>query len=756
MEARSFRIMLTKDEKPICLTRCNDNLPIEIPATWAIVKYEKSSDLQGNSLPQFRLFPDPQNSHQKKEWGDFLSYLKRRGKAAIVNTNYCSFYIVAPDGERECAHCIVLLCMKNPVLASDYPKNGGHAAVHSHPRNSVCSHNSYQESSKSGRALQDKQTSTHPSPSTASSLVERIVVPESSRNNFGDDTPDNPCKSVIVAKVVDSNRNDMKMCRGTTVPVLDKIIDNNLAKTNPSYLTTLGQTHSAWIFGAIAELVDNSRDAHATRLDISVDLLYSKNDEMEIPVLSIIDDGDGMTHSEILRMLSFGHKQANGEDPDRIGRFGIGFKTGAMRLGRDALVLTQSSRSRSVAFLSQSYNDNKDNIEIPIVSYSKNGRYMELDLTIQSEEYANFNLSAIKEFSPFNEYLLGEQLGLFGKDGTGTQIFIWNLDKWGSDYTLEWVDGKDAESYNGQGDILIRSRRIRSRLGQISREVPLDYSLQAYLEVIFLNPLMKIFVQCSLVRSYPLEMSLSRTVTLKGSIMARPIQLILGQSQVECNRMNSGVFLYWNGRLIEAYKRVGGMKHNGDVGRGVIGVSDITYMMVNGKGQEWVLNSKQGFQDCEAYAKLEDWLGIKFNEYWDENFDNLNLVTEGGEYEPDHKWVHCDNCLKRRMLTAGFNIKSLSSSQWFCYMAPFNGTCQDPEQVTGAEIVTVAATRYQHSAELLQTKSVQSSALPQVHVNDGSGLESRPRDPWRRNAVAKRRERGPKERSPVKIPKRSD
>ncbi|KAK8936549.1 hypothetical protein KSP39_PZI012592 [Platanthera zijinensis] len=29
----------------------------------------------------------------------------------------------------------------------------------------------------------------------------------------------------------------------------------------------------------------------------------------------------------------------------------------------------------------------------------------------------------------------------------------------------------------------------------------------------------------------------------------------------------------------QAYKRVGGMKHNGDVGRGVIGVSDITYMM---------------------------------------------------------------------------------------------------------------------------------------------------------------------------------
>lgn len=34
--------------------------------------------------------------------------------------------------------------------------------------------------------------------------------------------------------------------------------------TNPSYLRTLGQAH-AWAFGAIAELVDNSRDARASR-----------------------------------------------------------------------------------------------------------------------------------------------------------------------------------------------------------------------------------------------------------------------------------------------------------------------------------------------------------------------------------------------------------------------------------------------------------------------------------------------------------
>ena len=43
-------------------------------------------------------------------------------------------------------------------------------------------------------------------------------------------------------------------------------------------------------------------------------------------------------------------------------------------------------------------------------------------------------------------------------------------------------------------------------------------------------------------------------------------------------------------------------------------------------GITWVLNSKQGFQDCEIYAKLEEWLGSKTDEYWDTNFDSLNLV----------------------------------------------------------------------------------------------------------------------------------
>lgn len=41
--------------------------------------------------------------------------------------------------------------------------------------------------------------------------------------------------------------------------------ERNYVIAHPSYLKTLGQAHSSWIFGAIAELVDNSRDAKATK-----------------------------------------------------------------------------------------------------------------------------------------------------------------------------------------------------------------------------------------------------------------------------------------------------------------------------------------------------------------------------------------------------------------------------------------------------------------------------------------------------------
>ncbi|MFS7928338.1 putative morc, S5 domain 2 protein [Helianthus anomalus] len=111
-------------------------------------------------------------------------------------------------------------------------------------------------------------------------------------------------------------------------------------------------------------------------------------------------------------------------------------------------------------------------------------------------------------------------------------------------------------------------------------QVPLDYSVISYLEVIFLDPRMKIKVQGSLVKSRPLAKFLHKTSIENGFVSEKPVQLILGHSQLGLEQGNCGIFLYWHGRLIEAYKRVGSMILNGENSHGLVGVIDVTDVMV--------------------------------------------------------------------------------------------------------------------------------------------------------------------------------
>ncbi|KAM7523934.1 hypothetical protein LguiA_013836 [Lonicera macranthoides] len=642
-------VLLMKDQKSICQTKCHKPT-FRMPPILEIEKgfgHKSDNILQG--LPRCLLHPDPVDSRQKQEWIKFLSFLQEHKRVAIAVTGSCDYYILPPNEASKFGHAFVLYRMKTANHAVDACFDG------------------------------KRQSSVGESVESGSRMVEKKCYSDHKFQDIGDQhAPESG---------VENNSKSENDVLGENGP-----LEKNYVRAHPSYLKTLSQAHSGWIFGAVAELVDNSRDANATRLEISIDLIYSKNAGKEIPMLSVVDDGHGMTHREIVRMLAFGHKQPDADDADHIGRFGIGFKTGAMRLGKDALVLTQTSNSRSIAFLSQSLNEGKDNLEIPIVSYCRKGQFMEVDTSVQTEALAKFNLKAIKEFSPFNKYLIGEKVGLFEAEGTGTQIYIWNLDEWGSNYFLEWNNGMSGGSSFHQGDIFIRSRRSRSRPGQMTRLVPLDSSLRTYLEVIFLDPRMKIHVQGSLVKSIPLAKSLNKTVVENGIIMGKPVQLTLGRCQLEWEQANCGIFLYWHGRLIEAYKRVGSMIHNGDKSHGIIGVVDVTELMNDGNGRVWVHSNKQGFQDCEAYAQLEEWLGVRADKYLDENVDKLQVKKGGPLCKPDHEWVQCDKCRKWRMLSADFDSKTLPQ-EWFCYMKPFVGNCEMPEQKVERGVITICAKR---------------------------------------------------------------
>eukprot|EP00268_Persea_americana_P025384 TRINITY_DN2474_c0_g1_i6.p1 TRINITY_DN2474_c0_g1~~TRINITY_DN2474_c0_g1_i6.p1 ORF type:complete len:778 (-),score=125.89 TRINITY_DN2474_c0_g1_i6:486-2819(-) len=670
-------VILKKDDKTISRVRCL-NPPAEVFVNfstclriWTVCEIKPVTKYSLSGLPTFFLSPEPRNTYERKEWCIFSAFLQKNNRVAVVPSFTCVFYILPPHKGSDYSHVEVLYRSKVALCESNIQGPASQdllqkTMTHVDPgiRLSGCSLDRKKLDSFGKDGLLVRHAS-HVCHQSTHCLEEE----------FGDSSDVNiRCNDSLLrdssARVKRSSANvDLPQIVNELTPQEsregvhdqeDACLKRNFIRADPTYLRTLSQAHSGWIFGAVAELVDNSRDAKATRLNISIESLYSKKAAEMIPVLSFVDDGHGMSHVDVVRMLSFGHKQPDGDDPDHIGRFGIGFK----------------------------------NVEIPIVSYCKKGNFMEVDTRIHSEEAANCHLKAIKEFSPFNEYSIGQKLGLFDEMGTGTQIYIWNLAKWGSDHSLEWLAGKisDHSSYQTQGDILVRSKRIRSRPGQISQKVPLDYSLQAYLEVIFLEPRMKIYVQGSLVKSRPLAKSLNKTVMVTGDIMGVTVQLTLGLSQIEWERMNCGMFLYWHGRLIEAYKRVGGMVHNADMGRGVIGVIDVMDLMNDRNDQVWVHSNKQGFQDCEPYAKLEDWLGNKSDEYWDANFDALQLAKGDARYMPDHEWVQCDKCRKWRILNNGFDSESLPAV-WFCYMPPFNGECRTPEQKVGQGIVILASKR---------------------------------------------------------------
>ncbi|KAL6603820.1 hypothetical protein ACP70R_044181 [Stipagrostis hirtigluma subsp. patula] len=680
--ASSNYVLLQKDCKNICRARVCDLLPIEVPFEWPIVKFVPANACQKSACSRFSLLPAPEDSRQNLEWGKFMRFLWDHKRAGIVAFGSSTLHILAsqPDENTKFARA-ELMYEHEQNVSGDCKQTAGTSVTHVNiPKSSKKSE--FQHSSRNPKPYFNEEmceSVLNPTEMDTSHKHQELLVTEAHRSVL---------QSSPFEAVEDGFRVLNPLAKKGTAAI------ENFFKISFSFLQTLGEAHSCWTFGALSELIDNSRDAGTSRLKIFIESMFWWKENREIPVLCVIDDGHGMTYADMMRMVTLGHQGPNERGPDKIGKFGVGFKTGAMNLGKEAIVLTQTKSSKSVAFLSQSFNQEKTITEIPVVTYRKNRGYMEFDLSVQSKDVAEYNLDAIKKFSPFNEYSFGEKLGLYGNDGTGTQVYIWDLAKWGADYTLEWNSGKSTENpvHNGRGDILIRERRARSRPGQTNNKVLLDYSLQSYLEVMFLNPRMKITVQGSLVNSRPLAKTLNKTSVISGEIMGRPIQLTLGMSKVEWDRMNCGIFLYWRGRLIEmSYKRVGGQKHSADMGRGLIGVADITDLDY-GDGHALVLNNKQGFRDCEMYVKLVEWLGRKVDEYWSTRFDNLELREGGENYKADHEWVQCYSCRKWRVLPAGFNSETLPD-EWFCKMPPFNGRCDIPEQKMARGVVVVGEKR---------------------------------------------------------------
>ncbi|XP_061647948.1 MORC family CW-type zinc finger protein 3a isoform X2 [Phyllopteryx taeniolatus] len=197
-----------------------------------------------------------------------------------------------------------------------------------------------------------------------------------------------------------------------------------LSTLSPKYLHTNSTSHT-WPFSAIAELIDNAYDPDVLANAFWIDKTVVKGHDC----LSFMDNGNGLDHEAMHKMLSFGYSDkvsVKGVEP--IGMYGNGFKSGSMRLGRDAIVFSRSKNASCVGMLSQTYLEkiNAQQIIVPIVCFE----HTDGNLCVREEHRAS--LQDILHYSPFvtETDLLTEISAITSTCSTattGTRIIIWNL-----------------------------------------------------------------------------------------------------------------------------------------------------------------------------------------------------------------------------------------------------------------------------------------------------------------------------------------
>uniref|UniRef100_A0A8C4UA45 MORC family CW-type zinc finger 3 n=1 Tax=Falco tinnunculus TaxID=100819 RepID=A0A8C4UA45_FALTI len=446
----------------------------------------------------------------------------------------------------------------------------------------------------------------------------------------------------------------------------------------PKFLHTNSTSHT-WPFSAIAELIDNSYDPDVSAKQIWIDKTVI-NDNI---CLTFTDNGNGMNSEKLHKMLSFGFSEKsvmNGRVP--VGLYGNGFKSGSMRLGKDAIVFTKNGETMSVGMLSQTFLEvtKAEHVMVPIVTF--NNQHI---LSISDPAESKNSLKAILTHSLFSseEKLLAELDAIIGKKGT--RIIIWNLrrdknEKTEFDFDKDKYDIRIPEDLDETGK---RGYKKQERLDQIVPES--DYSLRAYCSILYLKPTMQIILRGQKVKTQLVSKSLAfieRDIYRPKFLNAKTVRITFG---FNCrNKDHYGIMMYHKNRLIKAYERVGCQLKANNMGVGVVGIIECNFLKPT--------HNKQDFDYTNEYRLTIAALGEKLNDYWNEMKTKKNeeyplaLPVEEIQKQPDQTWVQCDACLKWRKLPDG--IEHLPE-KWYCSLNPdpqFRN-CNVPEEPEDDDLI---------------------------------------------------------------------
>uniref|UniRef100_A0A3P8VTM7 MORC family CW-type zinc finger 2 n=1 Tax=Cynoglossus semilaevis TaxID=244447 RepID=A0A3P8VTM7_CYNSE len=451
------------------------------------------------------------------------------------------------------------------------------------------------------------------------------------------------------------------------------------------YLHTNSTTHE-FLFGALAELVDNSRDANATRIDIYTE----KRTELRGGyMLCFLDDGIGMDPNEAMHVIHFGKSNKRSPVSTQIGQYGNGLKSGSMRIGKDLILFTKKGSSLTCLFLSRTFHEEEGlgEVIVPLPSWDLKTKE---PLTSDPEKYA-IETELIFKYSPFkNKQQLMEQFNKI-ESSSGTLVIIYNL---------KLMDNREPELdvETDRQDILMAGTPAEG-------VKPERRSFRAYAAVLYIDPRMRIFIQGHKVRTKRLScclykprvykysstrfktraeqevkkadhlakiaeekareaeskrmdlearlgddiskdsrvilrkvhdsaMMLQRDADMKKRILEakqkalkepKELNFIFGVNIKQ--RDLDGMFVYNCSRLIKMYEKTGPQLEGGMACGGVVGVVDVPYLVLE------PTHNKQDFADAKEYRHLLKSMGAHLAQYWkDTNIAQKGIVKFWDEF----------------------------------------------------------------------------------------------------------------------------
>nr|XP_028566302.1 ATPase MORC2 isoform X2 [Podarcis muralis] len=482
------------------------------------------------------------------------------------------------------------------------------------------------------------------------------------------------------------------------------------------YLHTNSTTHE-FLFGALAELVDNARDADATRIDI-----FSVHQESLRGgfMLCFLDDGAGMDSNDAASVIQFGKSAKRSPESTQIGQYGNGLKSGSMRIGKDFILFTKKDNSLTCLFLSRTFHEEEgiDEVIVPLPTW--NARTGE-PWTDNMEKFS-IETELIYKYSPFkSEQEIMEQFNKISGD-KGTLVIIFNLKLMDNgepelDVTSDPRDIQMAETPPEGTMYKYTSKRFKTRaeqevkktehLARIAEEKAREAESKARALELRLGGDLTRESRVMLRQAQDVAITMRREADVKKRIREakqralkepKELNFIFGVN-IEQRHLD-GMFIYNCSRLIKMYEKVGPQLEGGMACGGVVGVVDVPYLVLE------PTHNKQDFADAKEYRHLLRAMGEHLAQYWKDVeiaqkgiskfWDDFGYLSANWNQPPSNELrykrrrameipttIQCDLCLKWRTLP--FQLSSVEQENpdtWVCAMnpSPDQDRCETPEQ----------------------------------------------------------------------------